>query len=152
MTAEVSDQVYVVSLEFTDAAGQRWVRDPHGTSCQPDPISARCSESARYHQTLATVRLARWQAGDGALAGSVENFLRRFEAVPWGRSRPAGLAALRRCRSRTMTPFPAPIGQGAPEEYPDGGAVRPSRYRNDQCWHGRSHRDCVQGGGRTLPA
>jgi uncharacterized membrane-anchored protein YhcB (DUF1043 family) len=30
MTAEVNDQVYVVSLEFTDAAGQRWIRDPHG--------------------------------------------------------------------------------------------------------------------------
>jgi hypothetical protein len=29
MTAEVNEQVYVVSLEFTDAAGQRWVRDPH---------------------------------------------------------------------------------------------------------------------------
>ncbi len=30
MTDEVNDQVYVVSLEYTDAAGQRWVRDPHG--------------------------------------------------------------------------------------------------------------------------
>jgi uncharacterized membrane-anchored protein YhcB (DUF1043 family) len=30
MTTEVNDQVYVVSIEFTDAAGQRWVRDPHG--------------------------------------------------------------------------------------------------------------------------
>jgi len=30
MTAEVNEQVYVVSLEYTDAAGQRWVRDPHG--------------------------------------------------------------------------------------------------------------------------
>lgn len=30
MTTEVNDHVYVMSLEFTDAAGQRWVRDPHG--------------------------------------------------------------------------------------------------------------------------
>jgi hypothetical protein len=30
MTSQVNDQVYVVSIEFTDAAGQRWVRDPHG--------------------------------------------------------------------------------------------------------------------------
>jgi hypothetical protein len=30
MTAEVNHQVYVVSIEFTDAAGRRWLRDPHG--------------------------------------------------------------------------------------------------------------------------
>ncbi len=30
MTDEVSDQVYVVSIEFNDAAGARWARDPHG--------------------------------------------------------------------------------------------------------------------------
>jgi hypothetical protein len=27
---EVSDQIYVVSIEFTDAAGNRWERDPRG--------------------------------------------------------------------------------------------------------------------------
>jgi hypothetical protein len=30
MTSEVNDRVYVVSIEFTDAAGQHWVRNPHG--------------------------------------------------------------------------------------------------------------------------
>jgi hypothetical protein len=28
--SEVSDSVYAVSIEFTDAAGNRWERDPRG--------------------------------------------------------------------------------------------------------------------------
>ena len=30
MLDEVSDSVYAVSIEFTDAAGNRWERDPRG--------------------------------------------------------------------------------------------------------------------------
>lgn len=30
MLDEYNDQVYVTSIEFTDAAGQRWQRDPRG--------------------------------------------------------------------------------------------------------------------------
>ena len=28
--SEVSDSVYAVSIEFTDASGNRWERDPRG--------------------------------------------------------------------------------------------------------------------------
>ena len=30
MFGEVTDRTYVVSVEFTDAAGSRWERDPRG--------------------------------------------------------------------------------------------------------------------------
>ena len=30
MVDECNDNVYVVSIEFTDAAGHRWERDPYG--------------------------------------------------------------------------------------------------------------------------
>ena len=30
MITECSDDIYVVSIEFTDVAGRRWERDPRG--------------------------------------------------------------------------------------------------------------------------
>ena len=40
-TREVSDGIYAVSIEFTDAAGNRWERDPRGALvARPDAVHA----------------------------------------------------------------------------------------------------------------
>jgi hypothetical protein len=69
MMDQVDDTLYVVSIEFTDAAGNRWERDPRGTltprslRLASKPSSPRISRRPGHtHGTIETC----WQCGTSA--------------------------------------------------------------------------------------